>query len=280
MTELMQKLQFPPEAVAALSEAYKKMEGKMDHARAALFAREKIATEKSNFSGEIAELAEQEQVHPYTADMVFALYCALQLREVYREKGYPEALYWETVVDLRYKLMECYHVYGIWGSFVAYWFRDFFLCERFKLGRLQYEWQKLKYPYKELEEGTPVLNCHIPSSGPIPKEEVLDSLKRAYEFYGFNGLMPVVCQSWMLYPPHYEFFPEGGNLRDFQDAFTILNAKEDPKKLSLWRITNRMDDVVPTHTRLLRRLKAYLDAGKGMGSGYGILLFDGEKIIR
>lgn len=273
------ELGFPGEAVLTLAEAYQKMEGRMDAARAALFAGETLSADPHAFSDEIAALAEEVGVHPYTADMVFALYCALTLRGIYREKGLPDERFLDTMEDLRFKLMECKKVYGIWGSFVAFWFRDFYLLKRFKLGRLQYEKAAARVDYKHIKEGDTVLNCHIPSCGPLPRDAVLDSLKKAYEFYGYKDLMPVVCNSWMLYPPHYEVFPEGGNLRAFYDLFNIRQTKVDPQNSNLWRITDRMDGVLPENTTLQRRFKAYLEAGNCMGSGYGMLLFDGEKII-
>ncbi|MBQ8894974.1 MAG: DUF5596 domain-containing protein [Clostridia bacterium] len=267
------ELGFPEEAILSLSADYQKMEGQMDAARAALYA-------EGDYKEMIRALAEEVGVHPYAADMVFALYCALPLREKYREKGLPDTLFIENMEDLRFKLMECKRVYDVWGSFVAVWFRGFYLMKRFKLGRLQYEQIGLKYNYRHLKEGDSVLKCHIPSCGPVTRESVLDSLKKAYEFYGYEGLMPVVCNSWMLYPPHYEVYPEGGNMRSFFELFEILSTKEDPENKDLWRITNRMDDVIPEDTTLQRRFKAYLEAGNCMGSGYGILLFDGQKIIK
>ena len=270
---LAKEIGFPEESLETLARAYSKLEGRMEEGHNALL-------NSGSFMDFMNPLAEETGVHPYTAHMVCLLYTALTLREKYREKGISDAIFLDTVTDLRYKLLECWKVYGVWGTFVGGWYTGFYRFDRFALGRLQYEKVALKCDYKHLKEGDTVLNCHIPSSGPVTRESVLDSLKKAYEFYGYSGLMPLVCSSWMLYQPHYEVYPENGNLRDFFDLFEILSSKEDPNNNNLWRVTNRMDGVVPEDTTLQRRLKAYLDAGNCMGGGYGILLFDGEKIIK
>jgi len=50
-----------------------------------------------------------------------------------------DELFWDTIADLKFKLIECHDVYGIWGTFVASWYPWFYTMHRFKLGRLQYE---------------------------------------------------------------------------------------------------------------------------------------------
>lgn len=64
---------------------------------------------------------------------------AERLRENYRAAGLTDELFWDTIADLKFKLIECYDVYGIWGTFVASWYPWFYTMHRFKLGRLQYE---------------------------------------------------------------------------------------------------------------------------------------------
>lgn len=111
----------------------------------------------------------------------------------------------------------------------------------------------------------------------------MESLKKAYAFYQpKDGILKVVCRSWLLYPPHYEVFPDGGNLRAFYDLFTILRAREDPESKDLWRIFGQNADLsdLPDNSTLCQRFKKYLAEGNYMGNGYGILLFDGEKVLK
>jgi len=60
------------------------------------------------------------------------------LRVMYEKNGIPLDVYYDTMRDLRYKLMECYKMHGVWGSFVASWFCGAFVLDRFEIGRLQY----------------------------------------------------------------------------------------------------------------------------------------------
>ena len=67
--------------------------------------------------------------------------------------------------------------------------------------------------------------------------------------------------------------------------FDIIDKKADENNKDFWRIFN-MDyqkgilNKIPQDTTLRRRFKEYFDKGNTMGSGYGILLFDGEKILK
>ncbi len=281
---LCRELDFPDEAVLSLSSDFEKMVAVPGAAQKLAVAMDDLfLAEGENYAATVKEVAEQAEVHPYAADMVFALWCAHSLRYIYKQKGWGDELFLNAMADLRYKLMECKNVKGIWGSFVAHWFRGFFIGDRHALGRLQYEPRDLKYPYGKYQEGTLVYNCHIPSSGPLTPELVLESLKKAYDFYQpADGILKVVCSSWMLYPPMYEVYPAGGNLRAFYDLFTVLYSKEDLKNQNRWRIFGAETELqkLPENSSLQRRLKAYLLAGNNMGSGYGILLFDGEKVLK
>lgn len=278
------KLGFPDEAVLSLSSDFDKMMAVPGATQKLMVAMDDLfLDEGENYAETVKEVAEQAGVHPYAADMVFALWCAHSLRYVYKQKGWEEEVFWNSMADLRCKLMECKNVKGIWGSFVAPWFRGFFIGDRHALGRLQYEPRELKYAYGKYQEGELVYNCHIPSSGPLTPELVLDSLKKAYDFYKpEDGVLKVVCSTWMLYPPMYEVYPEGSNLRAFYDLFTVLYTKESPENKNIWRIFGAETDLkkLPENSNLQRRLKAYLLEGKNMGSGYGIILFDGEKVLK
>ena len=220
----------------------------------------------------------------YEVHLVFLLHGALHLRQKYAQNGLPDALFVETMQDLRYKLIECHQVYGVWGIFVLPWYRRCFRLERFQLGRLQYEIRPWTGPgYGSwLQEGEMAFWCHIPSSGPCTPEMVLDSLKQAYDFYNIKGTFAVGCKSWMLYPPHFPLFKPGSNLDAFHRLFTVFDKKERENE-DLWRIFGFRDVVdlaaLPEETSLQRSFAPWLRQGNKMGIGTGILLFDGKKII-
>ena len=138
-----------------------------------------------------------------------------------------------------------------------------------------------------LKQGDVVCNCHIPSSGALLGEDVLASLKMAYDFYPQyrrNGILPITCNSWLLYPPVAELFKEGSNLDRFYKIFEILKTKEQEHNSDFWRIFNLPFSEenlqnAPENSSLQRSIKAFLQAGNHLGAGLGIILFDGENIL-
>jgi hypothetical protein len=211
-----------------------------------------------------------------------------RLRELYKEKNISDKIWFDSVSDLKWKLWECKAVKGIWGSAVGVWYYRFFDMTRFALGRLQYEKRAFSQPvYKDiLKTGDTVLNCHIPSSGPLTADSVTDSLKSAYAFFRevrVGDLMPVVCHSWRLYPPHRALL--GNNARAFHDLFDVIDEKPSEGNGDFWRIFNVpfSQEALSTareDTSLRRRFKSFLAKGNTMGNGYGVLLFDGERVVK
>lgn len=246
---------------------------------------------KGEFLDELSQLARDMGIHSYTMHLLFYMYCSKRLYERYEETQIPLDIFWNSMLDLRYKLFECYNVYGIWGTFVGWWFVDFFSMERFALGRLQYE--HIAFPYERyskggftIHKGDIVYNIHIPSSGPLTRESRMDSYKRAYDFYSheLNGRpLVVVCNSWLLYPDNEKFFPKGSNIIDFLHDFEIIDVKTHDRLEPSWRIFGKdyekPIDELPKETALQRAYIDWLKAGNKTGNGYGILLFDGNSIL-
>ena len=190
-------------------------------------------------------------------------------------------------MDVRCKLEEHHSVSGRWGTMLFGWYARLFNACIIKLGRLEFEPINYRWetPYAGIQKGDPVLNVHIPSTGPLLMEDVMDSFKKAYQFFGYKEPMPVVVASWMLYPPMCDaVLKEGSNLKKFYDLFQLVEECEDPENKDFWRIFHMdyADDVldkVPTDTSLQRGIYEYMKSGRNMGIGRGALLFDGEKVI-
>ena len=277
----MQRLGFPAEAIETLESVSGSLQAKTKLLALLQSARESILFHgKGHWRQDLTEIADRSEIRGETVDMAFLVFCLPRLLERYREQSIPEEIFWDSMDDLRCKLLECHRVRGVWGTFVADWYPCFFRLERFAIGRLQYE--HMAFPYENipnLKKGQTVYNCHIPSSGPLTPESVDDSLKRAKAFFEkeLQGeRMPIYCHSWMLYPPHVALFPENSNLRRFAERFTILKSIEDPSNQSFWRIFDRDWDSamvadLPEDTSLRRTFKAFLQSGNAMGFGEGIL---------
>ena len=232
-------------------------------------------------------------LHRHTVEFLFLVAACARLRADYKTSGLSDALFWDTIADLKYKLIECRDVYGIWGTFVAFWHPWFYTMRRFKLGRLQYE----AIPFKNgapvtlggytVQPGDTVYNMHIPSCGPLNREVRFASYKKAYEFYKKDlGGKPMVfvCHSWLLYPGNREILPETLNMVDFLNDFYIYESQADDVFHDKWRVFGKdfekPDSELPAETSQRSCFKRWLLAGKKTGSGAGIFLYDGENFIR
>ena len=223
------------------------------------------------------------------AELLFWLHCVPYAKEQYRHMGIPEEIFWETMRDIGYKLQEYKGLYGKCGT-GSTWFFLHFDWQLAAFGRLQYqirEFPKEHYQWNgyELNCGDTVYACHIPSSVKLSEALCLDSLQRAYDFLKKDlqdNILPVVCSSWMLFPPYVEkVFAEGSNLKIFAKMFDVVDAA--PKEIfdDGWRIfgaeyTGETDNL-PRDNSLRRNMISYIENGGSFGYGYGILLYDGEK---
>lgn len=230
---------------------------------------------------------------PETADLMFLLECTGYLLEGYRAAGLPEEMFYNAMEDIRCKTEECLAVKGIFGTFVIFWYPGFFAMTRFAFGRLQFDVTRHSKEDRTvcghtITQGDLVLQCHIPSAGPLPHDACLDSYRRAYEFFRKDlkdGLLVIRCGSWMLLPDYQPMFREcAPNIYRFARDFRLFKRNETEEFRDGWRVFNT--DVVgrntaglPGDTRLRRGFLRYIADGGTFGSGDGYLLFDGEKIL-
>lgn len=293
INNFMTKLSFPKEAEEALSCAEEIIIEKERNGILASLVHSFMVcgTEIEAILPKLDEISASCGIENYTTHLLFFLHCTPILFENYREKEIPEQIFWDSMADFSCKLRECREVKGVWGIFTAAWYPRFFNMTRFALGRFQYEPIEFPLgPYTKagftIDPGDTVYNSHIPSSGPMPKEVRLDSYRRAYEFFkkDLDGKpIVIVCHSWLLYPEHKNFLPPHLNIVDFINDFEIIRSEETETFSDRWRIFGRHHtlpaDQLPRDTALRRAYADHLAAGGKTGLGFGILLFDGEKIL-
>ncbi len=235
--------------------------------------------------------AERVGVHRYSMHMLFLLICSVDLPGIYRKNGIDESYAYNALSDLRNKLTECEKWYNIIGTISFAWFHDYFLMTRLAIGRFQYdltEWQK-NYDYEfggfRVTKGDKIYKFHIPSSGKMTREMRLDSYRQVHSHFGYKKGEPVVitCNTWLLYKGNREVFPVGSNLADFMDDFDLLEFTESERFENAIRVFNRQYEgdtsVLPRDTTLQRNFINYIEKGGKFGTGFGVILFDGEKII-
>ena len=233
---------------------------------------------------------ESEDVSPYTVDLMFLLNLTGYLWEKYQESGISEEIFINSMKDITYKTKECIDVKGVWGTFVLSWFNGFFKNGRYGLGRLQYD----KIPLvidsvtvkgHTFKKGDMVLWCHIPSSGPLTHELCIESYKMAYRIHKDivkDGVLPIFCGSWFLYPEYIKVFGEESNITRFSKDFDIFHVNREETFRDSWRVFG-MDcdntDALPSKTSMQRKFIEYIKGGGSFGHANGLLLFDGDKVI-
>ena len=287
LDRLMQTLHFPDEAVSEIARHELK-----NPAMAALAKRYFDGNLRFDDALVMIAITKKGSTPIEIANLLFILHCAERLTEVYRSLGLPDSVLRDTLDDIRVKLFECKKVKGIWGNFVPFWYAGFFELRRFGLGRLQYdfhpyEWGEFSDSGITIDQNTTVYSCHIPSNGlPLNRENVQNSLKMAHAFFRENlqnGILPVVCHSWLLRPSLAECLSEKSNILSFASLFRLVRIDNAIGFPDAWRVFGKhytdANAEYPTETAMQRAILSYLRSGHHIGSACGILLFDGEKIL-
>ena len=240
-SRFMEEIGFGDEGKSALLADLEKIYA-CDGARAELEAcvemyRENIDLEYRTLLNKADRAAELSGVHRYSAELLLYVCLSKHLREVYRERGLSDRIWFDSMCDLKWKLWECQAVKGIHGSFVADWFYRFFNMTRFALGRLQFETctagDDCTVRGKEVKKGMKALAIHIPRTlTPLTKESRIDAYRQATEFYKeeFGG-QPILfsCHSWLLSEEMPSLLRDGTNVKSFIEDFTIVRYEKANK---------------------------------------------------
>ena len=230
------------------------------------------------------QLAQCAGVHPYTGRLVLFICLSRQLQLYYQQAGLPWQLWHDCMLDLRYKLLECRAVYGIWGTFVD-WFGRFYNLTRFTVGRFQFDMVQVGRAYEKdgvvLTPESKALNVHIPRTGTrMDRESVKKSFDDAAAFFRpWFGEEPVVfvCDSWLLFEKHREMLPASSNIVGFMDCFDIVEQQEFPDYEEIWRFFDcKYDpdlDKLPQDSTLRRAYVELMRRGEKTGCGFGIFVY-------
>ncbi|WP_099204419.1 acyltransferase domain-containing protein [Scatolibacter rhodanostii] len=239
----------------------------------------------------LEKLSVDSQIHRYTIDILFWLACCETLRQTFAED--EDSVFLETMGDLYAKVMECHEVYGIWGTFVSFWYPIFFSRDIVKLGRFEYENIIFDYDlcYEKngitIQKGTPVKSIHIPSHfGALTNEIRMDSYRKAYQYFAdeLEGKPLIcICHSWLLHNSTKDILPQNSNIVSFYHDFELIEQEDKEEFDDAWRVFGATADKqlaeLPEKTSMQKAYKQYLLSGGKTGVGLGVLIFDGEKII-
>ena len=90
--------------------------------------------------------------------------------------------------------------------------------------------QHLHLPEKDLKKDTPVMEIHIPATGPLIRKECEESIKQAREFFARYfpdfGYPYFYCHSWLLDTELIKYLPVDSNILQFQKMFEIVTEEE------------------------------------------------------
>ena len=295
-----EKLGFPQEAVELFEKIALKIENSKSFSERFQKTLDKyLLPEAHDFGGmcdDMKKLAFCYRVKEYSLTCVWLIVASEKMLELYREKGIDEQIYWDSMMDLKYKFQECVDCKEVYGTFVGHWYTGFFQLNRFALGRFQFENSTFGAADEfttssgvKIKRGDKTIGFHIPSSGvPLTDEVRFDSYKKAYEFFKDqrreDGLIIFECGSWLLYEGNKEILPENSNTVKFINDFELIKSEPKDKFNDAWRIFAKSGYKSPKHwyddTSMRKAFKNHVLNGGKTGSGHGVIVFDGEKIVR
>ena len=211
--------------------------------------------------------------------------CWEEVKVRYEKKGLPVEIYYKSLEDMKWKMLECYEIHGVYGNFVGHWYDGFFNLTRFGLGRLQFELRPFEGKKDcgldgvRIHPGDTVINMHIPSAGPMKPELLEDAFARAEAF--FKEYFPkdyrvFGVESWLIDPDLVQILPEG-NMKAYAMRFHLIDTeKSDEIFPDGWRVFGaewkKKPEELPRKTGLQRAIADYLQQGGRLGSGYGIFI--------
>lgn len=230
----------------------------------------------------LGDLSKEIKLNEYTVSLVFLALLTKQLKIFYEENNIPNHVFHETLLDLKYKTLECKSYYGVWGIFVANWYEGFFKLKLFALGRLQFEVVAFNNEYSKedliVSKNDKVINVHIPSSGKsLTKEACMESFDLAKVFFEKELKTEktiFMCDSWLLFPKQREFLSPHSGIIMFMDFFDIFISRDEEFFYDAFRIYGRDFDLndkeLPLKTSLQKAYYNWIKAGNSIGIGIGV----------
>lgn len=246
--------------------------------------------EKKNYTFDILKRLNKrvpDADNEYILNLLFWLYCIPFAKKYYDENEIPEEIFFDTMKDVSCKTRECKEVTGKIGV-SSIWFFLHFNFVYFALGRLQfcidsYGFKEYSFDSFKIKKGDKVYSCHIPSGERLTVEDCMESFDKAYKFFDGGDVIPIVCASWLLFPPYIErVFKKDSNLWRFAKLFDITETSETGRNFAdcervFGKSFEGTTEGFPRDTSLQRAFIDYIDSGDDFGCGIGIILYNGKE---
>ena len=158
-------------------------------------------------------------------NFLYYLFFCEALSKKYEELGIPEEILLDTLSDLVVWSKTWYCVKSSLHLSTLDWLSNHFNARLFKLGRLQFCMGKAECDISkyDVKKGDNVIEIHIPAGDKLTRDAVLDSVKRAREF--FKKYFPdfkytvFTCHSWLLDEKLKDYLASDSNIIKFGDMF-------------------------------------------------------------
>lgn len=255
--------------------------------------RSKIADSKIVETAKTAYLGEEFNYNlcsrrPLTR-LTVVTFLLLSKYDAYKEKGISDYIIFDTFRDVSLRAELYYRRTGSAGLSKedVIWFRHIMNVKIFKIGVLQFQPFEMIYldeettgePYmtyqteqkRSLPKGAPVINCHIQYGADLDLRAVLQSLRKAWEFfqvyYPDIRFQAFLCWSWLLYPPMTEHLPRHSRIRRFAEQFEIIGSCDDTRQA----MENLFEDGKPkSHSRMTTLQHMAIDHKEWFGFACGV----------
>lgn len=292
---LMMQLNFPSDAKKTFVEVFDCISNDIvASARFSCILQQYDNSENCSYSHMLADvkaIGEDLGIHEYTISLLLFICMSEKLRCRYSVRGIDDSIYFNSLLDLRYKLEECRLLYGVNGSFVAWWFSGFFNLTRFALGRLQFEIVATEESYEingiTIPAKSKAINVHIPRTGTkLDHQEVLESYRLAAKMFSdVFQMQPVVftCYSWLLDPWNLTVLSPTSNLAAFCNDFKVVEVGNYDGYDEMWRLFDCLctedTSILPKDSSLRRAYVDRIDRGEPVAWGRGLFIYqDGELL--
>ncbi len=213
-------------------------------------------------------------------NFLYFLYFCERMEQAYAELAIPHEIFLDTVQDLVRWTRTWSDLKGELYLGEISWLKLIFSLKIIKLGRLQFERTNAHtdVPSHNLKKGDHVLSIHIPATGPLDKEECLQSLDLAKDF--FAKFYPdyeykyFTCYSWLLDPTLTNLLKAGSNILQFQTLFDIVDKTPSPMIFCFifrWKITPEEALTAKCKSSLHTAVQEQAKLGRQFYEGYGVI---------
>lgn len=189
----------------------------------------------------------------------------------HRAHGIPAEVTWATLGNLGRNVPLHRQLHGGPGLHAPGWLVLHARGALFELGRLQYRRARATWtlPGAPFATGDPVLDVHIPPTGPLAPAAVDWSFRAARTFFGRHfpddDSGSGVCTSWLLDPQLGAYLPDDSNILRFQQRFQLDDGWSWPGDDSIVEfVFRRMGapvDALPRRTTLERAVVDHIRDG-------------------